>query len=231
MGVGARYLLYIFLKGVFVYMYVYVPLPPLRGQHTVLCHPRWLPASGLTEFAVCWGGAGFEPRTTDLQSGGYKDYWFAVRCQISTVLSNFFVPRQNRLLSDGIPSGVDNSFLTSLHFVFLHQLQSQKRGEMWEGVIYESRWDEEYVSTCLFMYRWECHAPKERQWIKNVEDSIADTPAGYIYCWQLSRWACMFCCSSSCLLGVVSWACQTMMSRFTSRRKSTFFVVLSWRGR
>jgi hypothetical protein len=48
---------------------VYVPLPPLRGQHTVLCHPRWLPTSGLTEFAVCWVGAGFEPRTTDLQSG------------------------------------------------------------------------------------------------------------------------------------------------------------------
>ncbi len=48
---------------------VYIPLPPLRGQHTVLCHPRWLPTSGLTEFAVCWGGAGFEPRTTDLQSG------------------------------------------------------------------------------------------------------------------------------------------------------------------
>ncbi len=48
---------------------VYVPLPPLRGQHTVLCHPRWLPTSGLTEFAVCWGGAGFEPRTNDLQSG------------------------------------------------------------------------------------------------------------------------------------------------------------------
>ncbi len=38
---------------------VYVPLPPLRGQHTVLCHPRWLPTSGLTEFAMCWGGAGF----------------------------------------------------------------------------------------------------------------------------------------------------------------------------
>ncbi len=37
---------------------VYVPLPPLRGQHTVLCHPRGLPTSGLTEFAVCWGGAG-----------------------------------------------------------------------------------------------------------------------------------------------------------------------------
>jgi hypothetical protein len=37
---------------------VYVPLPPLRGQHIVLCHPSWLPTSGLTEFAVCWGGAG-----------------------------------------------------------------------------------------------------------------------------------------------------------------------------
>ncbi len=31
-----------------------VPLPPLRGQHMVLCHPRWLPTSGLTEFAMCW---------------------------------------------------------------------------------------------------------------------------------------------------------------------------------
>ncbi len=48
---------------------VYVPLPPLRGQHMVLCHSRWLPTSGLTEFSECWGGAGFEPRTTDLQSG------------------------------------------------------------------------------------------------------------------------------------------------------------------
>ncbi len=52
-----------------VYVYMYVPLPPLRGQHTVLYHPRWLSTLGLTEFAVCWGGAGFEPRTTDMQSG------------------------------------------------------------------------------------------------------------------------------------------------------------------
>jgi hypothetical protein len=56
---------YIFLG----FFCVYVPLPPLRGQHTVLCHPRWLPTSGLTEFAVRWRGAGFEPRTTELQSG------------------------------------------------------------------------------------------------------------------------------------------------------------------
>ncbi len=55
---------------------VYVPLPPLRGQHKVLCHPRWLPTSGLTEFAVCWGEAGFEPRTTDLQSGALPDWKF-----------------------------------------------------------------------------------------------------------------------------------------------------------
>jgi hypothetical protein len=48
---------YIFLRGFCVYC---VPLPPLRGQHMVLCHPRWLPTSGLTEFAMCWGGAGFE---------------------------------------------------------------------------------------------------------------------------------------------------------------------------
>jgi hypothetical protein len=40
----------------------------------VLCHPRWLPTSGLTEFAVCWGGAGFKPRTTDLQSGALPCY-------------------------------------------------------------------------------------------------------------------------------------------------------------
>jgi hypothetical protein len=61
---------YFFFLYIFMGFCVYVPLPPLRGQHTVLCHPRWLPTSGLTEFAVCWGGAGFEPRTTD----------FAVRC-------------------------------------------------------------------------------------------------------------------------------------------------------
>ncbi len=59
----------IFFLYIFMGFYVYgVPLPPIRGQHTVLCHPRWLPTSGLTEFA-CWGGAGFKPRTTDLQSG------------------------------------------------------------------------------------------------------------------------------------------------------------------
>jgi hypothetical protein len=60
-----------FEKFLYIFMgfCVYVPLPPLRGQHMVLCHPRWLPTSGLTEFAVCWGGAGFEPRTT-LKSNG-----------------------------------------------------------------------------------------------------------------------------------------------------------------
>jgi hypothetical protein len=58
-----------FFQYIFMGFCVYVPLPPLRGQHTVLCHPRWLPTSGLTEFAVCWEGAGFELRTTDLQSG------------------------------------------------------------------------------------------------------------------------------------------------------------------
>ncbi len=63
-------------ENLFFFLYIFrdfwiycVPLPPLRGQHMVLCHPRWLPTSGLTEFAMCWGGAGFEPRTTDLQSG------------------------------------------------------------------------------------------------------------------------------------------------------------------
>jgi hypothetical protein len=43
-----------FFLYIFMSFCVYVPLPPLRGQHTVLCHPRWLPTSGLTEFAVCW---------------------------------------------------------------------------------------------------------------------------------------------------------------------------------
>jgi hypothetical protein len=60
---------FFFFLYIFRVFYVYVPLPPLRGQHTVLCHPKWLPTLGLTEFAVCWGEAGFEPRTTDLQSG------------------------------------------------------------------------------------------------------------------------------------------------------------------
>jgi hypothetical protein len=62
--------IYIFFQYIFRGFCVYcVPLLPLRGQYVVLCHPRWLPTSGLTEFAMCWGGAGFEPRTTDLQSG------------------------------------------------------------------------------------------------------------------------------------------------------------------
>ncbi len=60
---------YFFFLYIFRGFCVNVPLPPLRGQHTVLCHSSWLPTSGLPEFAVCWGGAGFKPRTTDLQSG------------------------------------------------------------------------------------------------------------------------------------------------------------------
>jgi hypothetical protein len=60
----------IFCSYIFLWVFVYIYLCfPLRGQHTVLCHPRWKPTSGMTEFSVCWGGAGFEPRTTDLQSG------------------------------------------------------------------------------------------------------------------------------------------------------------------
>ncbi len=66
------FFLYI-LSGFCVY---WIPLPPLRGQHTALCHPRWLPTSGLTEFAVCWGGVGFEPRTPDLQLGALPFYNF-----------------------------------------------------------------------------------------------------------------------------------------------------------
>ncbi len=66
---AVRLLSFFFFLYIFMRFCVYVPLPPLRGQHMVLCHPRWLPTSGLTEFAVYWGGAGFEPRTTDLQSG------------------------------------------------------------------------------------------------------------------------------------------------------------------
>ncbi len=65
-----RLYIYIFFLYIFRGFCVYgVPMPTLRCQHTVLCHPRWLPTSGLTEFAMCWGRAGFEPRTTDLQSG------------------------------------------------------------------------------------------------------------------------------------------------------------------
>jgi hypothetical protein len=53
-----------FFLYIFRFFCVYcVSLPPLRGQHIVpvLCHPRWLPTSGLTEFAMCWGGAGLNP--------------------------------------------------------------------------------------------------------------------------------------------------------------------------
>ncbi len=67
--IKARHKKFFFSLYIFRGFCLYVPLPPLRGQHMVLCHPRWLPTSGLTEFAVCWGGPGFEPRTTDLQSG------------------------------------------------------------------------------------------------------------------------------------------------------------------
>ncbi len=56
---------YIFLG----FLCILWPLPPLRGEHMVLCYTRWQPTKGLTEFAVCWGGAGFESGTTDLQSG------------------------------------------------------------------------------------------------------------------------------------------------------------------
>ncbi len=90
---------------------VYVPLPPLRGQHTVLCHPRWQPTSGMTEFSVCWGGAGFEPRITDLQSGvlplsHLSSYTFlnsmltrSVSAVISVSLSRRVVSSANRKLS------------------------------------------------------------------------------------------------------------------------------------
>jgi hypothetical protein len=66
------YFIYLFILFFPIY-FLGVLVPPLRGQHKVLCHPRWLPTSGLTEFAVCWGGAGFEPWTTDLQSGALLD--------------------------------------------------------------------------------------------------------------------------------------------------------------
>jgi hypothetical protein len=54
---------------IFIWVFVYMYLCRPSEASTVLHHPRWLPTSGLTEFAVCWGGAGFKPRTTDLQSG------------------------------------------------------------------------------------------------------------------------------------------------------------------
>ncbi len=70
--------LFFFFLYIFMGFCVYVPLPPLRGQHTVLCHPRWLPTSGLTEFAVCWGGAGFQPGTTDLQTISTLFAWMLI---------------------------------------------------------------------------------------------------------------------------------------------------------
>ncbi len=69
---GHQFTIFIRHENIFFFLYIYfffMYMEHLRGQHTVLCHPRWLPISGLTEFAVCWGGAGFEPRTTDLQTG------------------------------------------------------------------------------------------------------------------------------------------------------------------
>ncbi len=48
---------------VFVYL---VPLLPLRGQHMVLCHPRWQPTYGLTEFGVCYGGPDSNPGLKDI---------------------------------------------------------------------------------------------------------------------------------------------------------------------
>jgi hypothetical protein len=46
----------------------FLHLSPLRGQPKVMCHPRWTPTEGLTEFAVIWGFHGFEPATIALQS-------------------------------------------------------------------------------------------------------------------------------------------------------------------
>jgi hypothetical protein len=83
----------IFFLYIFMGFYVYgVPLTPIRGQHTVLCHPRWLPTSGLTEFAACWGGAGFEPRTTDLQSGALPlSHLYSFEPPLLLILGNILV--------------------------------------------------------------------------------------------------------------------------------------------
>jgi hypothetical protein len=82
-----KYYMHIFF---FLYIFrgfcVYVPLPPLRGQHTVLCHPRWLPTSGRTEFAMSLGGAGFEPRTIDLQSGALPYAYIYILLEGSKIL-------------------------------------------------------------------------------------------------------------------------------------------------
>ncbi len=83
------------LKHIFLYIFrgfcvYWVPLPPIRcRQHTVLCHPRWLSASGLREFAVCWRGAGLELRTTDLQSGALPlNHLSALKSHLSPSLKN-----------------------------------------------------------------------------------------------------------------------------------------------
>ncbi len=93
-NVSSIYLLYsniTIMRYIDVYIYIFFPIyfygflcictsaAPQRPAHSGQ-HPRWLPTSGLTEFSVCWGGAGFEPRTTDLQSGALplshlSSYW------------------------------------------------------------------------------------------------------------------------------------------------------------
>jgi hypothetical protein len=100
-----------------------VPLPPLRGQHMVLCHPRWLPTSGLTEFAICWGGAGFEPKTTDLQSGALPLSHHVVACDASPLSGHsvyYMPPQYYRVVhvQEGVPLSGGCSPVTEAHVSF-----------------------------------------------------------------------------------------------------------------
>jgi hypothetical protein len=84
----------------------WVPLPPL--QHTVLCHPRWLPTSGLTEFVACWGEAGFEPKNNNY-------HWATSPPVYYTVYTNIMVIYKISL----VPTSWQNSLLKFLFFLIL----------------------------------------------------------------------------------------------------------------
>ncbi len=76
--------------GLFVF---FVSLPPLRGQPTALCHPRWQPTLGSAKFAVGWVEDGFKPGTAGIYSQTH--YYWAVTLspwrRIERVWGNHFL--------------------------------------------------------------------------------------------------------------------------------------------
>jgi hypothetical protein len=48
--------------------FFFVPLPPFRGLPTILFHSRWQPHQELSEFAMVWEAARFEPGASAVQS-------------------------------------------------------------------------------------------------------------------------------------------------------------------